>query len=418
MVSSLMLIASVTLSGPFLMVSILLKHGLPVPTGLFDARKPCVTPVACNHSPKSSTGTLHVPSRSAEYKRSTEYKRSASMTVVNGRRSTDVWIANGEAVDGKSKVGRALTMLAPAPKLSVFPPEENSDDIEPPTPITPPLPIQDAPVLSTMTSATISSVEFGRSRPRPKSSASSARLSEGESLSFQAHIMTAQRHYSQLAMAVVIPPSLESEKRTDSNPSTPIPSTPVEGVIATGVNMTTPPNRGNTHLRTRSATSWASPQFPVSPAPNSPLPPTPPNRFATHRKTQSTASARQSAVDLSGYDFGYVARGDSNEIDALSAKVLPLLVPGLTVGADTRVTPGDAIPSPPSLLTPTRRSSQTSERSSKDRHAQAGATPEFGGHAIDEIGEPCFHSTPHYGNARTPKKSAAERKKHHFSTPR
>lgn len=385
------------------MVSILLKHGLPVPTGLFDSRKPLLPTLAPRST--SPTDTLHVPSRSGEY------KRSASMTVVEGRRSTDVWIASGEAVGGKSKVGRALTMLAPAPKLSVLPPED-SEDVSPPTPITPPLPIQDAPSTAPATPTTVSSIEFGRSRARTKSTTSSARLSEDESTAFQARIMTAQRHYSQLAMAVIMPPSPDPE-RTASNPTTPTDG----GAMSTGVDMMTPPNRGNAHLRTRSASSWSSPQFPTSPAPNSPLPPTPPNRFA-HRKTQSSASAGASAGDSSGYDFGYVAHGDANEIDALSAKVLPILVPGLTVGVNTRVTPGNAIPSPNSLLGPIRRSSQASKRSSKSRYSQASAAPEFGGYVIDEISEPRFHSTPHQRNGPAPKKSAAERKKHHFSLPR
>ena len=38
----------------------------------------------------------------------TEYKRSESTTVVEGRRSSDVWSLKGVAVNGKIKVDRAL----------------------------------------------------------------------------------------------------------------------------------------------------------------------------------------------------------------------------------------------------------------------------------------------------------------------
>jgi hypothetical protein len=40
------------------------------------------------------------------------------MTVVEDRRSQtgDVWIANGDAVDGKSEMSRALGMPSPSPQ--------------------------------------------------------------------------------------------------------------------------------------------------------------------------------------------------------------------------------------------------------------------------------------------------------------
>jgi hypothetical protein len=73
-----------------------------------------------------------------------EYKRSGSVTVVEGRRSGDVWVTNGDAIDGKSKVGRAFEMLNAKPKLSVLPLENvvvKSIDGE----LTPPLPLQSPP---------------------------------------------------------------------------------------------------------------------------------------------------------------------------------------------------------------------------------------------------------------------------------
>ena len=62
---------------------------------------------------------------------------STAITAVEGRRSGDIWLTNGDAVDGKNKLGRAVGMLSPMPKLSVMPPEECDE------PLTPPLPIQD-----------------------------------------------------------------------------------------------------------------------------------------------------------------------------------------------------------------------------------------------------------------------------------
>ncbi len=68
---------------------------------------------------------------SHEYKRST----SCSATVVEARRSGDVWLSKGNAIDGKSKLGRAVGMLQARPKLSVLPPEDNDEVLEePPVP--------------------------------------------------------------------------------------------------------------------------------------------------------------------------------------------------------------------------------------------------------------------------------------------
>ena len=46
---------------------------------------------------------------------------STTITAVEGRRSGDVWLTNGDAVDGKDKLGRAVGMLFPMPKLSGYP---------------------------------------------------------------------------------------------------------------------------------------------------------------------------------------------------------------------------------------------------------------------------------------------------------
>lgn len=105
------------------------------------------------------------------------------------------------------------------------------------------------------------------------------------------------------------------------------------GVAVSGVEtpQTQKASRPSQHLRVRSVSSitggnYGESRFPVSPPPTSPLPPTPPSvrerkaRLLSHRKSQSQSS---SSV---GFPFGPVGGDDMAEIDALSAKVLPLLI--------------------------------------------------------------------------------------------
>ncbi|KAI0030891.1 hypothetical protein K488DRAFT_53236 [Vararia minispora EC-137] len=393
MVVSVLLILSITLPSPLLALNILMRHGVPIPAGLFDPRK---EPPSVVHRAPSPADTLTAPSPF-----SAEYKRSTSMTVVEGRRSTDVWLAKGEAVDGKSRIGRALGMLAPAPKLSVLPPEDTDAVIQ--EPLTPPLPIQDMVPTVPPTPQSSNEAELGHaSRARTKSSASSARMSEDAELAFTARVMVAQRHYSHMALTMVLPPSPDREG--PSMPATPTDAINMGAAIAraTGVAVSTPPARGATHLRTRSTSSWSSPRFPVSPAP-----PTPPTAI-THRKSHSSfefAGAAQSS-----FDFGTIPRDDAATIDKLSAGLLPLLVPGLKVGADVRVSTSDVIPSPPlssGLPSSSRRTSFAS------RKLKASATLEFGGYRADEFSGPQVHTTPYRARAR---KTSAH-KRHHFSLP-
>ncbi|KAI0309404.1 hypothetical protein OF83DRAFT_1179663 [Amylostereum chailletii] len=383
---SILIVLSVTISSPLLALNIVMRHGVPVPTGLFEMYKE--PPSIVNRAPSPAT-TLPVFS--------TEYKRSGSMTVVEGRRSTDVWLAKGEAVDGKSRVGRALGMLAPSPKLSVLPPEEPIDE----EPLTPPLPIQDAeslPPTVPPTPQSSNSAELGhttRTRTQSKAS-SSARISESDSIAFTTKIMVAQRHYSTMAMTMVLPPS-------PVKPDEDVPTTPsADGsVMATGVAVSTP-SAHQGHLRTRSASSWGSPRFPVSPPPSSPLPPTPPSvryaRLMSHKKSYS-----------SGFDFGAVGHDDINEIDALSAGLLPLLVPGLKVGSDMRISHGEAIPSP--HVEP----ATTSRTTKRGRRSVVKPTYEFG--AIEgDFSSPEVHSTPYNRNNVRGRKTSAH-KRNHFSLP-
>jgi hypothetical protein len=376
-----------------------MRQGIPIPHGLFDQRK---EPPSIVHRAPSPSSTLQAPAFSNEYKRST------SMTVVEGRTSTDVWIAKGEAVDGKGKIGRALGMLAPAPKLSVLPPQDSDATGFLSVPLTPPLPIQDfvatvPPTPQSTRTAELghhsTSVTDGINRARTKSTASSARLS-GDEHAFQARVMVAQRHYSHMAMTMVLPPSPERDAGGSSNPVTPTEagSMAEQMVRATGVSISTPPTRGGAHLRTRSVTSWSPPRFPSTPgAHGSPTAlSTSPQQVASHRKSYSS------------FDFGAVQRDEIAEIDKLSAGLLPLLVPGLRVGSNMRISCSDVIPSP-SLSNGFAASS--SSRRSRSSNA---ATPEFGGFNPSDFSSPQIHSTPY----RRPHKTSAAHKRAHLSLPR
>ncbi|KAJ6616283.1 hypothetical protein B0H10DRAFT_2164740 [Mycena sp. CBHHK59/15] len=358
--ASILLILSVTLSSPLLALNLLFRSPLPIPHGLFDVRGDLPSNVRRGPSPAGSVPT---------YKWSHEYKRStsASVTVVEGRRSGDVWMSNGDAVDGKSKMSRAFGMISPMPKLSVLPPEENEDE-----PATPPLPMQndDSSLLVSVHNSTQSemSAQFGRLR---KDSKASSHISGGdESLAYASRIMIAQRHYSALAQTVVVPGS--PEKRTS-----------VGGhlVAASGVVPNRAP-RHSAHLRSRSG-----------PPPSFPLPPTPPNVRAAR-----LAQMKHKKSFSSGFSFGAV--DDINEIDALTAGVLPLLVPGLKVGNDMKIKEGDWTP-------PTSFSRAKGKRAARRLN-------EFG----EDFSSPEIHSTPARTRARQPRpKKTSMHKRNHFSLP-
>lgn len=313
---------------------------------------------------------------------SSEYKRSASVTVVEGRRSTDVWLDKGEAVADRTRLGRAIGMLAPAPKLSVMPPEANGDD----KPLTPPLPIQDPDALRALPATPNSRYSAEMGMQSHNQTKDFSYLTAGENLaSFQTEIMVAERHYSAVATTLLIPPPREKRASTAK--------------VATGV-ATTPIRRSSNHLRSRSATSVSSPRFPVSPPPPSPLPPTPPSKVNL-----------AGAADLSDYSFGPVGNDDINEIDALSAGLLPLLVPGLKVGSDMKVKDVDWTSSP-----------GTWSMSKAGSKGELNDNFEFGLTSGTEWSPPQFHSTPVNRKGAGPggqrSRKSSHHKKGHFSLPR
>ncbi|KAH8118462.1 hypothetical protein DFH11DRAFT_1502630 [Phellopilus nigrolimitatus] len=106
--ATIFLILSVTLSAPLLAVNVLFSP-IPIPSGLFETR--------------SESSIIVPPSGNLPSPRElgSRYTRSGSVTVVESRRSGDVWLSKGDAIDGKNKLRRAMTMVSPAPKLSVLP---------------------------------------------------------------------------------------------------------------------------------------------------------------------------------------------------------------------------------------------------------------------------------------------------------
>lgn len=387
-IASVLLILSITVSSPLLAANILFRSPLPIPSGLFDT--PSEPPSVVMRAPSPcSSGAENIVR---------EYKRSGSVTVVEGRRSGDVWLANGDAAENKSKVARALTLLQPKPKLSVIPPqEEKMQDGE----FTPPLPIQDADEDGTVppTPQSHNPAEMGMNREmgmrKKDSKASSYYSGTDESMAFATKIMVAQRHYSTLAMTMVFPPSPERRASQDM-------------AATTGVEVDAAPDaqsKRHSHLRARSISSVNSiPRSAISPPPSSPLPPTPPtlknfkaasaSRRMTHRKSYSSMAEE--------FSFGPIDSDNTREIDALSAGLLPLLVPGLKVGGDMKITEGWK-------MSPTI--SEGNVRKSR-------VPSELGGVSHD-FSSPQVHSTPYARKANTGRsRKTSAHKRNHFSLPR
>ncbi|KAG5648815.1 hypothetical protein DXG03_000164 [Asterophora parasitica] len=374
---SLLFVLSVTMSSPLLALTILFRSPLPIPSGLFDIRPDPPAHVLRGPSPANTESTFKV---SYDYKRS----MSTTPTVVEGRRSGDVWLTNGDAVDGKNKMSRAIGMLSPMPKLSVLPPEEDLEDGE----FTPPLPIQNddssLPVnIHNGTPHSETSAQFGR-----LTSSKSSHFSGGdESLAFASKIMIAQKHYSAIAQTVVV---------ASSSPERPQPAETNEVLGSASGATAAKGDRRSAHLRSRSVSSVSASQTPPSaslspsPPPSFPLPPTPPTVRAAR-----LASLVHKKSFSSGFSFGPV--DDMNEIDALTAGVLPLLVPGINMDG-VRIKEGDW--TPPGTFS-----------KSKGKKATKKLLAEFG----EDFSSPQIHSTP--ARRRTARERKISHKKNHFSLP-
>jgi hypothetical protein len=119
-------------------------------------------------------------------------------------------------------------------------------------------------------------------------------------------------------------------------------------------------------------------------------------RTIIHRKSYS-----------SGFSFGAEVNDDVNEIDVVTAGVLPLLVPGLKVGSDMKIK--DFEFDPPISSTVTKKKRQLSS------HMPQGNS-DFGMPAKEDWQSPVVPETPANGKAR-PKKMSSH-KSHHLSLPR
>ncbi|KIP02106.1 hypothetical protein PHLGIDRAFT_310310 [Phlebiopsis gigantea 11061_1 CR5-6] len=386
-VLSLMLVLSVTLSSPLLAANILLRSPIPIPTGLFDS--PTAPPSVVMRSPS--------PCSSAAENIVREYKRSGSATVVEGSRSGDVWLTNGNATESKGKVARALTLLQPTPKLSVLPlQEEKPQNGE----FSPPLPIQDVDSVPS-TPQSHGPAEFSMNREmgtrKKDSKASSCYSGTDDSVAFATQIMIAQRHYSTLAMTMVFPPS--PERRTSQRTA-----------AATGVEVEITPaheSKRHSHLRARSTSSTmnSTPRSAISAPPSTPLPPTPPtvksfkaasaSRRLAHRKSYSSSAEE--------FSFGPIENDNTKEIDALSAGLLPLLIPGIKVGHDMKITEGWN-------MSPTVVSMNTKQRKSRLPSEMGGVSSEFL--------SPQDHSTPNtYKTQAERTRKPSTHKRNHLSLP-
>ncbi|KAI0720363.1 hypothetical protein C8T65DRAFT_736096 [Cerioporus squamosus] len=399
--ASILLMLSVTLSAPLLSLNLLFRSPIPIPTELFETYSEPPSAVLRAPSPQSTA---------ASYKYSHEYKRSGSVTVVESRRSTDVWLTNGDAVDGKGKIGRAIGLLGPKPKLAVLPP--GGENVQNEEPLTPPLPMQMQPERSLPPTPAQSerSAEFGRTprRPRKESKASSYYSGASDSAAFQTQILIAQRHYSALAQTIAVPPSPTAPAGFGGRAS-------MDEAVAMWPSAVSRPSRCRAP-RSTSASALCRPS-PATPArtrvsrsalrQRQPLPPTPPSvrerkaRLLSHRKSHSQSSSS------AGFSFGPIAGDDMAEIDALSARVLPLLVPGLTVGNDVRVR--DDWGFSPSPRQPKKSGTM---KSSKTVPLELGGS----GYSTD-FSSPVGHSTPAEQKPAPRERKASGHRRNHFSLP-
>ncbi|KAG5220296.1 hypothetical protein IMY05_C4627000400 [Salix suchowensis] len=306
---------------------------------------------------------------SHEYKRST----SASVTVVEGRRSGDVWLSKGDAIDGKNRVGRALEMLAPRPKLS---PQQHT-----------------------------SVPDDGGDGPTKEGSIEPLR---------QTRSCFHQSHHGRGEALLGYGQDCRCGRIPDKQGSA-----PQEAGMTTAVKRAS--MRHSAHLRSRSVSSVqpvdddSYPGTPTgsvfgtspSPPPSFPLPPTPPNvraaRLAKLKHKKSFSSGEKFSSSPEGFYFGAV--DDINQIDALTAGVLPVLVPGLKVGSGMKIKKGDY--SPPTTWS---RAARGPSGPGALKARKANAKPEEFGALPGQA-----HSTP---ARRKPKVAdASARKKHHFSLP-
>ncbi|KZW04382.1 hypothetical protein EXIGLDRAFT_24303 [Exidia glandulosa HHB12029] len=326
-VLSILFILSVTMSSPLLALNLYLHSPVPMPATLFPPRERSSSKATSLMLPGRSVSTGFGP-----YGGST---RANTPTVIEGRRSGDIWLDRGDAMDGQSRIERVFAMATRVPKLSVLP----SECAEPPQ-LTPPLPMQTRDY-SDMTISEGSG--FPMEEPshtarngKPyfsigkqifnQSKKASSYYSGAPSTKYESKILVAERHTSTMALTMNLPPSVPQSIDGDHNVvrRTSVAHSRSQSASSNVMKRTSVA----AHSRSQSASSIGRGRFPSSPTPppDSPLPPTPESLKGPgirHVRAKSSASM---------YSFNPITA--TTQIDGLSAGMLPLLVPGVKVSKD------------------------------------------------------------------------------------
>lgn len=307
---SILFVLSATLTAPILVVNSIFCP-LPVPMGLFEL-----------------PSNLPKPSGLRD-----KYRRSGSITVVEGRLSTDVWMLKGDAVDRKSRLSRATSLLSRVPKLSVLPQQDPDNQAQPKT--HPTIPEQEN---SAATSAyvaieadSIGNIErtfYTKARYSPSVS------SIGESLAAAIHAAERRNVPESIpGMTGSVPLSRRTSTSSRSSRGSQIHSKRFSTNLETIRDDNSVPSREGSliSLEHSSNEQCHNVHRELSPAP-----------------PVSQGPSRNSTVDFSQEEsYGETVeptlsrppehpRG-TYEIDSLSANLLPQLLPGLTIGSDIRV---------------------------------------------------------------------------------
>ena len=228
------------------------------------------------------------------------------------------------------------------------------------------------------------------------SKASSYYSGTDDSVAMATKIMIAQRHYSALATTLVFPPSPERPSSQEHAATT-----------AVEVNATpVPESKRHSHLRARSISSINSiPRSAISGPPSTPLPPTPPTlkNFKLASASRRLAHRKSYSATAEEFSFGPIEHDNTKEIDALSASLLPLLVPGIKVGQDMKITEGWK-------MSPSITSANSKLRKSR-------VPSELGAMSVDISSQ--MHSTPLSRKTQTDRsRKASAHKRNHLSLPR
>jgi len=274
-------IISIVVSSPLLALNIALHSQMPLPVTLFSAG---------DH--QYGFPSLALPwfrSMSANQKGSS---RAQTPTVVDSRRNGDIWLGRRKAVDGRSRIERIFALTVRVPKLT-FMSNENIKELETSVPRS--TQRDDLATGNSENSHSIIEQVGGTSRQRHLTHDDSSMPSI---VTIQHGILTAQRQVSARAMTLQLSPS------------------PGPGSVDIVKNQTPEPvttqNQSPQHGLESSQSIEQLPARSTSRSFISPLPPTPEHLRAYRGHVRCPVP-------------------DTNQIDGLSAGMLPMLVPGLKI---------------------------------------------------------------------------------------